>query len=118
MGDLLSEGLAWLAEELLAHCSRTVIYHRAATGTDTTAFAIPGKSQVEIVDAGQSAIITIDRDFLIRTADLIDDGQPFLPQPGDIITDGPHTFEVLAIPGSDCYTYATDDLLRIHTKRL
>jgi len=119
MSDLLSEGLNWLNGELLAWCGRSVTYRRALTGTEIPVTAVPGRSQVEVVEADRVTLLTTDRDFLIPAADLVEGGTPFLPQPGDRVIDGSHVFEVLAPAGADCWTYATnDELIRIHTKRI
>ncbi|GAB6184516.1 hypothetical protein [Thermopirellula anaerolimosa] len=123
MGDLLDDGLAWLAERLKVHASRPVIYRR---GTDeTTVQAIVGRTLLKLDDGyGGVRMEWTDRDFLIAADDLILAGQKALPRRGDQIreTTGGKTlvYEVLA-PGSEPEWRWSDPhrrLLRIHTKQI
>lgn len=122
MGDLLSEGLAWLTEELLAHASRPVVYQR---GTDTvTVNAVVGRTLLKLSDDyGGVTMQWTDRDFLIAAEDLVL-GEKTLPQRGDQIRETREgktlVYEVLA-PGSEPEWRWSDPnhmLLRIHTKQV
>jgi hypothetical protein len=123
MGDMLSEGLAWLAEKLKVHASRPIVYRR---GTDeVTLQAVIGRTLLKLDDGyGGVRMEWTDRDFLIAAEDLILGGQRVLPERGDRILethDGKTlVFEVLA-PGNEPEWRWSDPyrtLLRIHTKLL
>lgn len=121
MGDLLSEGLQWLTEELLAHCGRTVTYRRGAD--EVTLQAVIGRTLLKLDDGyGGVRMEWTDRDFLIAADDLVLGGEKTLPQRGDQVretVDGQTlVYEVLA-PGNEPEWRWSDPhrtLLRIHTK--
>lgn len=123
MGDLLDDGLAWLAEQLKAHASRTVVYRR---GTDeVTVQALVGRTLLKLDDGyGGVRMEWTDRDFVIAADDLVLGGEKTLPQRGDQVretVDGKAlVYEVLA-PGSEPEWRWSDPhrrLLRIHTKQV
>jgi len=123
MGDLLDDGLAWLAEQLKAHASRTVVYRR---GTDeVTVQALVGRTLLKLDDGyGGVRMEWTDRDFVIAADDLVLGGEKTLPQRGDQVretVDGQAlVYEVLA-PGSEPEWRWSDPhrrLLRIHTKQV
>ncbi len=124
MGDVIQQGMAWLAEKLKAHASRPVVYRR---GTDEVVVqAIIGRTLLKLDDGyGGVRMEWTDRDFLIVAEDLILGGQRTLPERGDQIwetlEDGTTLiYEVLA-PGSEPEWRWSDPhrkLLRIHTKQI
>ncbi len=123
MGDLLDDGLAWLAEKLQAHASRPVVYRRGAD--EVTVQAIVGRTLLKLSDGyGGVRMEWTDRDFLIAAEDLILAGQKTLPQRGDQIreTTGGKTlvYEVLAPAGEPEWRWSDPHrrLLRIHTKQI
>jgi len=84
MGDMLSEGLAWLAEKLKVHASRPIVYRRGAD--EMTLQAVIGRTLLKLDDGyGGVRMEWTDRDFLIAAEDLILGGQRFLPERGDRI---------------------------------
>lgn len=123
MGDMLDDGLAWLAGKLKTHTSRPIVYRRGAD--EVTVEAIVGRTLLKLDDGyGGVRMEWTDRDFLIAPEDLILDGQRTLPKRGDQIWethDGKTlVYEVLA-PGSEPEWRWSDPhckLLRIHTKQV
>jgi len=123
MGDLLDDGLAWLAEQLKAHASRTVVYRRGTS--EVTVQALVGRTLLKLDDGyGGVRMEWTDRDFVIAADDLVLGGEKTLPQRGDQVretVDGKAlVYEVLA-PGSEPEWRWSDPhrrLLRIHTKQV
>jgi hypothetical protein len=67
--NLLRTGLAWLAGQLRANASDTVVYSRG--GRSAILQATPGSVVLQLSDgAGQSWVERTDADFLIPAADL------------------------------------------------
>ena len=123
MPDLLRTGTDWLAEMLKEHASRPVAYRRGAD--EVTVQATIGRTLLKLDDGyGGVRMEWTDRDFLIHAADLVLDGEPSLPERGDLIreTQGTRTFvyEVMA-PGKEPPWRWSDvfrKVLRIHTKQI
>jgi len=123
MGDLLDDGLAWLAEQLKAHASQTVVYRRGAN--EVTVQATVGRTLLKFDDGyGGVRMEWTDRDFLIAADDLVLGGEKTLPQRGDQVRETVDSqtlvYEVLA-PGSEPEWRWSDPhrrLLRIHTKQV
>lgn len=123
MPDLLDTGSEWLADQLKTHASRPVVYRRGAD--EATVQATVGRTLLKLDDGyGGVRMEWTDRDFLIHAADLVLDGEPSLPERGDLIreTQGTTTFvyEVMA-PGKEPPWRWSDvfrKVLRIHTKQI
>ena len=122
MADLLETGAAWLDDQRQKHMTRTVTYERGTVSVDVQATV--GRSTFEYSDEYGAKVVFETRDYLIRTEDLVLDGQTTLPQRGDRIRETivgqACVFEVMG-PGeepewrySDPYRRA----LRIHTKQV
>ena len=102
--------------------TQAVVYWR---GTDSVEVqATIGETTFEQADDFGIVEKTQSRDFLIRTADLVLDGVPSLPQAGDQIKEPLGTtvyvYEVMA-PGTEPdYRYSDPyrKALRIHTKHV
>lgn len=123
MGDVLEDGLDWLAAKLKAYVSRPVVYRRGAE--NATVQAIIGRTLLKLDDGyGGVRMEWTDRDFLIVAEDLTLGGQKTLPQRGDQIreTQGGKTlvYEVLAPAGEPEWRWSDPHrkLLRIHTKQI
>ena len=122
MSDLLADGAAWLEDQRHQHLTQTVTYERGADSVQVQASI--GRTEFEQADEF-GVIHRIEmRDFLVRTVDLVLNGQATLPQTGDRIreTAGAQTFvyEVMA-PGNEPvfrYADAYRNTLRIHTKHV
>ena len=87
MADMLHEGLAWLAEEMEEHVSREVIYTRGAYSTTMPATVGATPFRIDSIGQGTSNIVRSERDYLIRAAVLILNGEQVTPKRGDRITD-------------------------------
>lgn len=119
MADLLKTGSDWLAAQMKAHASQSVIYSRG--GSTVVILALPGRTEFEQEDAGGVQTSFHTRDFIVDAADLVLNLVAIVPQRGDRITDPDgHIYEVLPDRGQpthgDANPYHTR--LRIHTKRI
>jgi hypothetical protein len=117
MADMLSDGAAWMADQLAASASLTVAYKRGANSSQF--LATIGKSVFE--SSGQNGVTEQweSRDYIVKTADL-----PYgQPQRGDLIVEdigGVSVFyEVTAPRGVPLFHYgdAFQNLVRVHTKQ-
>lgn len=123
MPDLLHFGLDWLAEQLKAHVSRTVVYRRGPD--EVTVQATIGRTLLKLDDGyGGVRMEWTDRDFLIHAADLMLGGNTVLPQRGDLVRESQGTttfvYEVMA-PGKEPAWRWSDvyrKMLRIHSKQV
>ena len=117
MADMLSDGAAWMADQLAASASLTVAYKRGANSSQF--LATIGKSMFE--SSGQNGVTEQweSRDYIVKTADL-PYGEPLR---GDVIVEdigGVSVFyEVTAPRGVPLFHYgdAFQNLVRVHTKR-
>ncbi|MCP4594508.1 MAG: hypothetical protein GY842_27570 [bacterium] len=127
MGDLLEQGATWLEDQRTHHMSRTVTYQRGADSVELAATI--GRTEFEQADEYGVIQRTESRDFLVKTADLVLNGEPTLPKAGDHIresvADTPprgrvFVYEVMA-PGKEPpwrYSDPYRNTLRIHTKHV
>lgn len=117
MADMLSDGAAWMADQLAASASLTCAYRRGANSSQFVATI--GKSMFE--SSGQNGVTEQweSRDYIVKTADL-PYGEPLR---GDLIVEdigGVSVFyEVTAPRGVPLFHYgdAFQNLVRVHTKR-
>jgi len=117
MADMLSDGAAWMADQLAASASLTVAYKRGANSSQFVATI--GKSMFE--SSGQNGVTEQweSRDYIVKTADL-PYGEPLR---GDLIVEdigGVSVFYEVAAPrGVPLFHYgdAFQHLVRVHTKR-
>lgn len=121
MGDMLKNGLAWLAAQQTAHVSGNVIYQRGAD--QITVAAMAGDVRYEVTESDGLVTQYISRDFLIDSALLVIDAARILPARGDKIIETlngvTHTYSVLPPPGGEHHYRPCDPArvkLRIHTK--
>ena len=123
MLDLLHSGSDWLADQLKAYASRSVVYRRGAQ--QVAVQATIGRTLLKLDDGyGGVRMEWTDRDFLIHAADLVLGGSVTLPQRGDQIREpqGDKTvvYEVMA-PGKEPSWRWSDvfrKVLRIHAKQI
>jgi hypothetical protein len=122
MPDLLEQASDWLDGMRQAHLSRPVTYRRGEDSIEVAATV--GKTVFEI-DDGYGAIERFEsRDFLITAADLALNGEPFEPQPGDLIaetaSDKTLVYEVLAPGKEPCWRWSDPHrrTMRIHAKQV
>ena len=122
MADMLESGASWLDDQRHQHMTRTVSYVRGSSTVEVQATI--GRTVFEQTDEFGIVTKTESRDYLIRTADLVLDGQQTLPKRGDQIreTDGTTTFvyEVLSPGDEPVFRYSDPyrKALRIHTKHI
>ena len=122
MTDLLEQGAAWLDEQRHQHLTRTVTYERGASSIEVQATV--GQTVFRLNDDFGATIREVSRDYLIRTADLVLDGEPTQPQRGDRIREEVSGFvyvhEVMAPGGEPEWRYSDPqrNTLRIHTKQI
>ncbi len=122
MADMLEQGASWLDDQRHQHMTRSVSYARGASTVEVQATI--GRTIFEQADEYGIVTKTESRDYLIRTADLVLDGQPTLPKRGDQIreTDGSTIFfyEVLSPGDEPVFRYSDPyrKALRIHTKHI
>ncbi|HED53717.1 MAG TPA: hypothetical protein ENJ00_05895 [Phycisphaerales bacterium] len=122
MTDMLEKGASWLDNQRHQHMTRTVSYARGASTVEVQTTI--GRTIFEQADEFGIVTKTESRDYLIRTADLVLDGQGTLPKRGDQIreTDGTTTFvyEVLSPGDEPVFRYSDPyrKALRIHTKHI
>ncbi len=122
MTDMLEQGASWLDAQRHQHMTRSVSYARGASTVEVQATI--GRTVFEQADEYGIVTKTESRDYLIRRADLVLDGQATLPKRGDQIreTDGETTFvyEVLSPGDEPVFRYSDPyrKALRIHTKHI
>jgi len=123
MSDLFSTAAEWIADVMAdSGMSGTVTYARGEDTVDVA--ATKGETLFEI-DTGGAAIQTYHAlDFIVRTSELVFDGEAVTPESGDTITetdgDVTRTFRV-SVPGSEqCFRYTDPHRkgIRIHTKEI
>ena len=122
MADMLETGAAWLDSQRHAHMAQTVVYSRGGDSVEVAATI--GRTEFEQTDEFGVVYRIESRDFLLRTADLILNGSPTLPQAGDRIretgTGKVFVYEVMAPGGEPPCRYGDNYrmALRIHTKHV
>lgn len=94
------------------------VYSRGAASVTVT--ASPGSTPVEqVVDDLGTTVRTAGTDWLIAVDELILDGSPATPRPGDVFTVDGIEWEVRPLGSEPCFTYsdAMGTQYRIHTKQ-
>jgi len=123
MTNLLEQGATWLDRQRHNHLTWTVVYQRGELSVQVQATA--AQTQCRIIDEYGQAVWVTQRDYLIRTEDLILDGNEVLPQRGDRIRDTQRNkvfvYEVMGPGGGEPdwrYWDRHRRTLRIHTKHV
>ena len=121
MPDMLHFGLEWLAGKLKDHASRTVVYQRAAD--EFAVQATIGRTLMKFADGeGGVRMEWTDRDFLIRSEDLVLNGNRITPERSDKVHDTSggvtRVYEVMAPGGEPPWRWSDPfgHMLRIHSK--
>lgn len=111
--------MTWLADRQIENNSIRVTYARGNSGVLVLAMIGITEQVVEGI-GGQLQTARTDRDYLIRTADLVLNESPITPTKGDRITDGGNVYEVNQIAGEKCFRPCDvhGRMLRIHTKKV
>lgn len=124
MANMLEDGAGFLADELIKHGSASVVVQ--AGGLEATVKAVKGRTELEAPDGmGGVRIITTERDYLIKRADLVLAGIVTAPQRGwrirETVGSDVEVYEALApADGKECWDWADEyrKVLRIHVKRV
>ena len=126
MADMLEQGASWLDDQRHQHMTRSVSYARGAITVAVQATI--GRTEFEQADDFGIVHKVESRDYLIRTSDLVLDGQATLPKQGDLIREsnvsGSSTttfvYEVLSPGDEPVFRYSDPyrKALRIHTKHI
>lgn len=97
--------------------SREVIYERPDLGSVPITATVSEQQPEDLLEAGLALEIK-RRDYVIDTADLVIEGVPIKPEPGDQIIDGRFTCRVVPGEGNETFRYTTQSRLRmrIHTE--
>ena len=105
-----------------AHRGLAVTYSRGESTVDVT--AVPGRTVVTSDDGSGVTVKARRRDWIVKAAVLVLDGEQSLPEVGDQIRltvgESVEVYEVQRLAGEAHY-YAQDDLgqvLRIHTRQI
>ena len=113
MSNLLSDGMTWLEGQLKEHCSSSVEYRRDEESINLD--AVLGKTDYQILDESGFETGAFIWDFIVTATDL-----GFEPQVGDLIIHNDRQFEVMRLPGQDCWRWTgiTQSVYRIHSKEI
>lgn len=113
---------AGLHTALQSHRGLSATYHRG--GASVAIVLVAGLSRALVDDGAGVAVSTRERDWIVKAADLVLDGQTVLPARGDRIrvpiADRVEVYEVGGLGGERHYS-ACDEaatVLRIHTRRI
>jgi hypothetical protein len=123
VADLLAQGSAWLEDQRHRYLTTTVTYRRGDQNVQVQATI--GRTIFRLDAPSDGFGVTtryVSRDYLIRAADLVLNGEQTLPQRGDQIVElNGVTHEVMG-PGSGEPDWRFSDpqrlTLRIHTKEI
>lgn len=124
MADLLAQGAAWLDEQRHRYLTQTVTYRRGEHAVQVQATI--GRTVFRLNDGYGATVRHVSRDYLVRAADLVLNGERTEPQRGDqvIETDdsgNEHLHEVMGPGGNEPdwrYSDPQRTGLRIHTKEI
>lgn len=120
MADRLEAASAWLDSRQNETLSRTVTYRRGIGGSTVEVLATLGKTDYT-ADTGAGVLIrSQQRDYLIKTADLVLDSVQTLPEVGDFIEDGNAAWEVRPMENQPHYRFSDpyQQMLRIHVNQI
>lgn len=117
MANRMESGTAWLARRLKASASTAVTYRRGAASC--TLQASFGRRET-IVEATGIVAEHEQWDFVIAAAELVLEGIVELPRTGDRIEAAGRMYEVLPLPGQECFRPCDPfgEQLRIHAKQI
>jgi len=121
--NMLSNGVAWLNRQRVAHLSQLVVYQRGGDSVELAATL--GATTVDVTDDTGATVRSPQTDFIVSADSLALGGVLVVPRIGDrihVATDAGKTliYEVLSLP--DGRHYRPCDLggrmLRIHAKQV
>ena len=121
--NLLQQGSAWLESTRAAYATQQVTY-APAQGAPISVRATIGKSEFQVDDSSGLLTRLETRDYLILAADMVEDGSPIVPAPGDRISETaypgapPVTYEVMSPAGQPAWRWSDPyrQTYRIHAR--
>ena len=115
MGDLLNDGLKWLADKRKAVMSSEITYRRSSI--ELTLLATIGKPDVDVADDNGLRISASMIDFLITASDF--EATFTAPKRGDVIVYDDRIYEVMDFGGQGIWRWSgyPGSTMRIHTKQ-
>lgn len=111
--QLLAGGLATLRQA----AGDPATYQRGALSVALSS-VLPGKSEYETTDSFGMTTTAEANDWIFAAAELVLDGELTTPLPGDQIVINGATFELVDLPGRNCYSGSDPQgsTIRCHTK--
>ena len=122
MGNLLQDGVAWLAQQMKASASQSIQYLRKGNSLEVA--AVIGRSVFDVSDAAGGLLRLEARDYVIVAGDLVLNGAAITPQEGDQIqetgADGtPATYEVARFGSEPCWRFDPYRVrMVVHTRKV
>lgn len=116
MGDLLARCDAWLGAQFSSQVSQSITYSRGALSV--TIAATPSNNNLQVVDANGFSTTMSVTDFSFAASALTFGNGQVDPVKGDrIVWDG-RLYEVLPVPGGECFDYYDPARagIRVHAK--
>jgi len=109
--NMLANGLRWMTDQQAVHASLKADYRHGNQSFRIVAWL--GHTRVETTDDAGFRITAHITDVLIRAKDL-----PVTPMPGDEIVTSGSRYEVLELPGDNCWCWSDpfQTVYRIHVK--
>lgn len=115
--SLLTDGMNWLSKQLPSAAGQAVTYYRGASP-----IAIPdatqGREVFEAEGEDGSLLRSVQIDWIIHRNRLQIAAVPFLPEVGDRVVSADGTYEVQLLGDEPCFRRITDDLFRIHVRKI
>ncbi len=115
--SLLTDGLSWLSGQLPRAAGQSVTYKR---GVNDIAIpdAVQGREVFESEGEDGSLVRSIQIDWIIHKDRLQIAAVPFLPEVGDRIVSADGTYEVQLLGDDPCFRKTTEELYRIHVRKI
>ena len=120
--SVFSDAITGAQQAIQAVAGADVIYTR--NGIEIPLRATIGKTEFSSGETETVVVTSRVRDFIVNTADLVADGEPFLPDVGDLITETAggqvFTYQAMALANEEVWRYSDTgrNQIRIHTKEI
>lgn len=119
--SMLADAMAWLTDQVIEHNSVGVVYQRRTLAVGLRVSV--GTTLMKLNDGdGGIRMEWMDRDYLIRTTDLVLGGSPVEPERGDLILEvrggRREVYEVGAPQSEQPWRWSDEHhtMIRVHTK--
>jgi hypothetical protein len=115
--SLLTDGLSWLSNQLPQAAGQAVTYFR---GEEYILIpdAVQGQEVFESEGDDGRLIRSVQIDWIIHKDRLQVDAVPFAPEVGDRIVSADGNYEVQLLGDDPCFRRATEELYRIHVRKI